>query len=131
MSKLVEHARRELELCGQFAEDPSYAQSIVAAVAAFASYGGHSGTSAQVGRWQLSKLLNFEHLAPLTDDPEEWRDVSEYMPDFDPTWQNIRNSACMSHDGGKTYYSLNEDTDTVYTSAKKEVVLSGDVQEMP
>ena len=31
MTTLVEHARRELELSGQTAEDPSYAASIVAA----------------------------------------------------------------------------------------------------
>ena len=47
MSSLVEHAKRELELCGQTAEDPAYAASIVAAVEAFASY-GHSGGSASV-----------------------------------------------------------------------------------
>ena len=41
---LVEHAKRELELLGQTAEDPAYAASIVAAVAAFSSY-GHSGGS--------------------------------------------------------------------------------------
>jgi hypothetical protein len=34
---LVDHARRELDLCGQSAEDPAYAATIVAAVAAFAS----------------------------------------------------------------------------------------------
>jgi hypothetical protein len=38
LSNLVAHARRELELCGQIAEDPAYAASLIAAVAAFASY---------------------------------------------------------------------------------------------
>ena len=34
---LAEHARRELDLCGQYAEDPEYSESIIKAVEAFAS----------------------------------------------------------------------------------------------
>lgn len=44
---LVEHARRELELCGQYAEDPEYSESLIRAVEAFTSF-GHSGGSAAV-----------------------------------------------------------------------------------
>lgn len=93
---LVEHAKRELELCGQFAEDPAYAQSIVAAVAAFASY-GHSGGSAGVALHQLTALLRFEALSPLTSDPDEW-------VDHGGVWQNRRDSRAMSGDGGKTWW---------------------------
>lgn len=102
---LVEHARRELELSGQFAEDPAYAQSIVAAVAAFASY-GHSGGSAGVGIHQLTTLLQFGNLSPLTDDPDEWHNVSKMSGS--EMWQNRRNSEAFSTDGGKTYYLLSE-----------------------
>lgn len=100
MSNLVDHARRELDLCGQTAEDPAYAASLIAAVAAFASY-GHSGGSASVGIEQLYTLLQFRTLSPLTSDPEEWEDRSKISGV--PLWQNRRDSAAMSEDGGQTW----------------------------
>jgi hypothetical protein len=103
---LVEHARRELELCGQVKEDPAYAQSIVAAVAAFASYDGHSGGSAGMAIHQLTTLLQYGNLSPLTDNPDEWHNVSEMSGH--EMWQNRRNSEAFSTDGGKTYYLLSE-----------------------
>lgn len=111
---LVEHARRELELCGQTAEDPGYAASLVAAVAAFASY-GHSGGSAMCAIEQLHQLLQYRTLSPLTSDPAEWIDqslISGY-----PMWQNARDPAAMSRDAGQTWYFVDdrrepdEDTD--------------------
>jgi len=101
MSDLIEHAIRELDLCGQAEEDPGYAACLVAAVAAFASW-GHSGESAQVARQQLALLLDWQTLSPLTDNPEEWEDRSE-MSGY-PIWQNVRNSRAMSEDGGCTYW---------------------------
>jgi hypothetical protein len=103
---LVEHAKRELELCGQAAEDPAYAASLVAAVAAFASY-GHSGGSHYCAVEQLLTLLRFETLSPLTDDPEEWMQVAE--SDSRPPagmWQSRRDPGAFSLDGGRTYYHL-------------------------
>lgn len=104
---LIEHARRELDLCGQAAEDPAYAQSIVATVAAFTSY-GHSGGSAMCAVEQLHTLLRFGTLSPLTDDPEEWQDVSEMSGR--EMWQSRRNPEAFSTDGGKSYYLLSEQT---------------------
>lgn len=124
MSNLVDHARRELELCGQYKEDPLFAQSLVAAVAAFASYPGHSGSSAEIGIEMLADLLRFKNLSPLTDDPEEW---FEHAPGtYDGTkgvWQNVRNGAAFSEDGGKTYYRIDEPKNedgglTVHTSVR-------------
>jgi hypothetical protein len=100
---LVEHARRELELCGQYAEDPDYSESIIRAVEAFASY-GHSGGSAMVAREQLHALLGFRPLSPLTSAPAEWTDQSEVSGV--PMWQNKRDPSTFSTDGGKTWYSL-------------------------
>lgn len=102
---LVEHARRELALSGQAAEDPGYAASIVASVAAFASY-GHSGGSAEVAIEQITRLLKFETLSPLTDDPEDWIDRSEESGV--PMWQSTRDPKAFSTDGGATYYLLGE-----------------------
>jgi hypothetical protein len=101
---LVEHARRELELLGQFAQDPAYAQSIVAAVAAFASY-GHSGGSAGCAVEQLTTLLQYRTLTPLTDDPDDWHHHGEDIAGVPGgLWQNRRDPAVFSADGGKTYY---------------------------
>lgn len=102
---LVEHARHELELCGQYAEDPEYSESIISAVEAFASY-GHSGGSAMIAREQLHALLGFKALSPLTSDPAEWIDQSEASGT--PMWQNRRDPAVFSKDGGVTWYSLDE-----------------------
>jgi hypothetical protein len=118
MSKLVEHARRELELLG---EDGPYSASLVATVAAFASF-GHSGGSAEIAREQLHTLLAFGNLTPLTDDPEDWHDHGEISGA--PLWQNQRNSACFSEDGGKTYWNVNDPKDDNgdlprYTAAAK------------
>lgn len=105
---LVEHARRELELCGQYAEDPAYSESIIKAVEAFASY-GHSGGSASIAREQLHTLLGYKPLSPLTSDPSEWEDRSEVSGS--PLWQNKRDHAVFSTDNGKTWYSVNEKDD--------------------
>jgi hypothetical protein len=100
---LAEHARRELELCGQYAEDPEYSESIIKAVEAFASY-GHSGGSAMAAREQLHALLGFKTLSPVTGDPAEWIDQSEASGT--PMWQNRRDPSVFSADGGKTHYTV-------------------------
>lgn len=102
---LVEHAQRELELSGQWSEDPAYSQSIVCAIAAFASY-GHSGGSAMVAIAQLHALLQFKPLSPLTSDPDEWIDQSEASGR--PMWQNRRDPSVFSEDGGQTWYSVED-----------------------
>lgn len=107
---LVEHAQRELKLCGQFDEDPAYAQSIVAAVAAFASF-GHSGGSAGIAIHQLTTLLQYKALAPLTADPAEWFDHGDGL------WQNVRSSEAFSTDGGATYYLVDDPRREVHISA--------------
>lgn len=97
---LVDHARRELDLCGQMAEDPGYSASLIASIAAFASY-GHSGGSASVAIDQLTRLLRGEALTALTSDPAEWIDRS--AESGYPMWQNRRDGRAFSHDSGKTW----------------------------
>lgn len=107
---LIEHARRELELCGQYEEDPAFAVSVLAAVSAFAAYPGHSGGSAAVGINMLNELLQFKNLSPLTNDPEEWIKHTPEMWDGEHhVWQNVRNSSAFSIDGGITYTLVDED----------------------
>ena len=106
MNSLVEHARSELDRSGQYAENPAYAQSIIAAVAAFASYGGHTGGSAEIAVEQLVTLLQGRTLSPLTSDPDEWEDRSDISSS--PLWQNRRDPAAMSRDGGQTWYFVDD-----------------------
>lgn len=104
MSNLVDHARRELVLIG---EDEWLTDGLCKVIAAFAEM-GHSGSSAAHSTAVLERLLRFQPLAPLTDDPAEWFDHGEEMGGG-PLWQNIRDSRAMSTDGGKTYTLVDEE----------------------
>ncbi|MCX4571598.1 hypothetical protein OOK48_35345 [Streptomyces viridodiastaticus] len=103
-SNLVDHARRELRIIG---EDPETARGIVRVVRAFADM-GHSGTSAHHCAALLDKLLRFQPLTDLTDDPDEWIDRHAEGMTPTPLWQSKRNSEAFSTDGGKTYTLLSE-----------------------
>lgn len=102
---LVEHAERELRLCGQYEEDPEFSESLIRAIREYSSY-GHSGGSHFAAVHMLTELLNFRPLSPITDSPEEWVDVAE-MSGY-VLWQNKRRPDAFSKDGGKTYYTLEE-----------------------
>jgi hypothetical protein len=106
MSNLVDHAHRELELSGQLAEDPVYAGTLLATIAAFNAY-GHSGASAEMARHQLHTLLGYGVLAPLTSDPAEWEDRRE-ISDGQLLWQSRRDPSAFSADGGRTYWLIAE-----------------------
>lgn len=103
MSNLVEHAKRELEILG---EDPDTIEGMLKVIQAFADM-GHSGGSASVAIPQLNALLQFKNLTALTNNPEEWQDVS--TPSGTPMWQSNRNPEAFSLDGGKTYRLLSND----------------------
>jgi hypothetical protein len=106
MSNLVDHARRELALIG---EEKWLTDGLCKVIAAFAEM-GHSGFSAEHSTAALEKLLRFQPLGPLTDDPAEWEDRSE-MSGY-PVWQNLRDPRAMSKDGGKTYTLVDEEPKT-------------------
>jgi hypothetical protein len=106
MSNLIDHAERELRLLGN---DDAMNQGILAMVAVFSTM-GHSGSSAAYCTQVVERLLRFENLSPLTDDPDEWNYIAEEMlaDGQAPLWQSSRNPEAFSHDGGKTYYLLSE-----------------------
>lgn len=104
MSNLVDHARRELAAIN---EDPEHAAGIVKVIQAFADM-GCSGGQAHVAIEQISELLEFHNLSPLTDDPDEWYFHGPEMSPPDGLWQNKRRGEAFSHDGGKTYYLISE-----------------------
>jgi hypothetical protein len=121
MSKLVEHAERELKLAGLFDPDSDYAGMLAESVLELVrthSHQGHSGMSHAMTLQIFNKVVNFEALTPLTNNPEEWQ-----LQEFGPTthcWQNKRQSSCFSYDGGKTYSDINDKEKIQHFS--KEVV---------
>lgn len=103
-SNLVAHARRELRIVG---EDQDVIDGVCRVVQAFADM-GHSGGSAHFTALYLDKLLRYQPLSDLTDEPAEWIDRHAEGMTTSPLWQSVRNSEAFSHDGGKTYYLLSE-----------------------
>jgi hypothetical protein len=113
-SNLVAHALRELDLMGETSpEPPSMRECVVQIVRTFAEQ-GHSGSSAAWLSAVLDKLLRFQPLSPITDNPEDWIEVG---PDL---WQCRRDGECFSSNGGKTYARLG-DRDTLHTSVSQAV----------
>lgn len=125
-SPLIEHAKSELQRVGLMLPDSDYdgmlGKAALELIETFASQ-GHSGMSAQVVAGLFSTLVQFKPLSPLTNDPDEWMQVHEGMldPAEPPLWQNKRDPAAFSNDGGGSYYLVNEKvagvTPTVYQSA--------------
>lgn len=109
-SNLVAHARRELELIG---EEPHTVRGYLNVIQAFADM-GHSGGSASVAIPTIGRLLRFENLTPLTDDPDDWIEVGHGV------WQNRRCSRMFSEDGGKSYTDV-EDREKVVQFSTPQV----------
>ncbi|MFI1161419.1 hypothetical protein [Streptomyces sioyaensis] len=103
-SNLVAHARRELTIIG---EDRDTIDGLLKVVQAFADM-GHSGASAHFASLYLDKLLRYQPLSDLTDNPDEWIDRHAEGLSSTPCWQSARNSEAFSDDGGKTYTLLSE-----------------------
>jgi len=73
MSRLVDHAKRELEILGN---GPDFDEHILEMVGTFAG-AGHSGFSAAYAIEVITKLLKFEPLSPLTGEESEWESMVE------------------------------------------------------
>ena len=115
MSKLLEHARSELKLAGydidapdkeEFESDEDYgnacAKNAYKMLEIFASE-GHSGFSAQATLLLFNRLANFKNITPLTNNPDEWLEVS--CGDV-KSYQSKRCASCFSDDNLKTYYDI-------------------------
>jgi hypothetical protein len=62
----------------------------------------------------LNRLIRFENLAPLTDEPLEWVKVG------DDLWQSIRNYDAFSNNKGVTYKLHSEGNDVEHNTMKME-----------
>jgi hypothetical protein len=104
-SNLVRHAREELQRAGLFDTNGDYGgmlgTEILKLVQVFSEQ-GHSGFSAQMTIDILDKLLRFQPLTPITNNPVEWMEVSDNL------WQNRRQGSLFSHDAGKTWYDTDK-----------------------
>lgn len=113
-SNLVRHAREEMRRAGLYDEDADYEgmipPAVMGVVERFAA-DHHSGGSAALVLAILDKVLRFQPLTPLTNDPAEWQQV-EMANLARAMWQSRRQHEAFSHDGGRTYYLL-DDRDTV------------------
>lgn len=106
---LVQHAERELKLAGLDDPESDYGgllyKAVIELIKKFSKQ-GHSGYSAGMVRQLFNKLSNYETLTPVTDDPEEWGDVSD-ISDM-KLWQNKRDPRYFSEDGGKTWWNVDK-----------------------
>lgn len=110
MSNLTIHARNEMQRAGLFDKDADYngliAEAVIELIQKFAAQ-GHSGESAMQTLHLFDKLARFDVLTPVTSDPEEWVNVSEFGgPNSKSVWQNRRKSSVFSNDGGQTWYDI-------------------------
>jgi hypothetical protein len=107
---LVDHAIEELNRAGLFDDDSDYGgmlgEAVVDLVEVFAEQ-GHSGMSAAMVSELFDRLSRYKTLTPITDNPDEWNDVTE-MSGY-PFWQNKRDSSYFSEDGGKTWWGLEDE----------------------
>lgn len=126
-SPLVSHAKLELSLSGIDAPDADYdgaiATAIMELIEVFASQ-GHSGFSAEMTLDIFWRLVHFKPLSSLTDDPTEWREVTEVVYSQEQAeqgmrmWQSTRLASVFSEDNGKTW--IDKETNEKGTSVPKE-----------
>lgn len=97
---LIAHAQDELKRVGLFDEDSDYGgmlgKAVMELITVFANQ-GHSGASANMVSMLFNQLVNYRTLSPLTSNPDEWVEVADNL------WQNKRNPAAFSTDGGQTW----------------------------
>lgn len=105
-----------LEDIEEIKSDEDYSQAIGTSVwkvcKEFSSH-GHSGFSASMALKMLQTLLIEEKpLSPLTNDPDEWTDCSDYGSEG--VYQSKRDFSCFSDDNLETYYDIDDEENMVF-----------------
>ena len=124
VTNIVKHARKELKLANYNVDNSKFdygdaiGKSALEMIETF-SKAHHSGFSAAAAIAVFNKLVKFENLTELTSNTNEWNDVSGMSGR--PFWQNRRNPAVFSEDGGKTWYNI--DDDKTINEARNQVVV--------
>lgn len=111
---LIEHAKSELQRAGLDGPDDPYdgmlGHAVFELIEVFSKQ-GHSGFSATLTCAIFKDLAEYKALTPITSDPSEWQLVSgpsTQFPDSKPQWQSTRQPNLFSHDGGETWYSVDD-----------------------
>ena len=117
---LLEHAKRELKLAGydisdkgcEMCDDEESFKGYVNSCARNAyelietlSKAGHSGMSIGITLDIFNKLAKWKTLTPLTNNPDEWTQLSEWES---VGYQSKRNPSCFTSDF-KTYHDVEAD----------------------
>lgn len=116
-SALMKHAELELKLADMIDSDEYnglISKAVMELIQKFSEQ-GHSGFSAQMVREIFNKLSNFETLTEITSNPDEWINDLE-MGGSAKLWQNKRNPAIFSEDGGKTWWNVNDKLNKIQES---------------
>ena len=120
MSRLIEHAEREMRLAGLYGKDSDYGglipKAVMALVTAHADQ-GHSGGSHQIVMEIFNLVANYKTLTPVTDDPAEW--IGGRGSPGESMFQSNRDPSLFSTDGGKTYYSVDDEKRERHPSVHK------------
>jgi hypothetical protein len=110
LSNLYQHALRELILAGLLDDDSEgeLGNSLLQLINVYCQ-NGYSNFASTQAREIFNKLTDYQTLTPLTSDPNEWMDVS-----YDDVcmFQNMRNPRYFSYDGGKTYWCIDDETES-------------------
>jgi hypothetical protein len=109
MGQLHNHAESELRLANLYDSDSDHDGMLPKAVLELIDVyeaQGHSGSSSVATLELFLMLAQGFNITPLTDDPETWVPVESSSGV--PLWQNRRNSACFSNDGGKTFWDVHD-----------------------
>jgi hypothetical protein len=72
---------------------------------------GHSGMSANFTIYLITKLLKGELLSPLTNDPDEWNDVTGMSNE--KLYQSKRRSSCFTKNM-TTYYDIDDEDNMIF-----------------
>lgn len=114
-STLEKYAREEMQRAGLYDEDANYGPGAIAdqvmKMVRILGRGGHSGGSHHMLMAILDRVANFRPLTPISADPSEWMNVTEYGrgPGEAGVWQNRRKSTCFSNDPAfGSYYDIDE-----------------------
>lgn len=106
-SKLVEHARRELEMAGTFNKTDNYdggiGRAVLAMIKTADSWAQGNGQKLEATVMAFNQVVNGALLTPPTTNPAEW-DVIDGAAEG-----TVRNKRCpfyVSTDGGKTWMHL-------------------------
>lgn len=117
---LLEHAKRELKLAGYDISDKgcdmhddkepfegyvNYCARNAYELIEILSKADHSGMSIGITIDIFNKLAKWKTLTPLTNNPDEWEQLSGWES---VGYQNKRNPSCFTYDF-KTYYDVDEE----------------------